>query len=105
MEIEEKDVELVDAFLQREAQDYPGGNHQTEAIKAKLLEAIKKEDSNAYWVSIKSLGNMGDVHRILILAVKYKSGIDFGKCLSISLCPCGMACHWGGYSIRDWKGI
>jgi hypothetical protein len=101
MEINNKDMDLVKAFLARESMDYGGTWDATnEKWCAKLLKIIVAnlaKHADTKWIHISSSGNVGVVIRRLHLYHKYE-----GKGIAIvRLCTCGDLKCWGSIVNAD----
>lgn len=98
--INEKDLDLIKAFVKREAQEYTPNKNKNwcDKIFDNIVKGVNKIKGKANYIHIKSFGNVGCLSAQLILTVKNGKWSQ-EKDIDVHICACGRLEHWG--SIRE----
>lgn len=94
MRIQEKDLPIVKAFLEREAMDYGNKVMQVFAnfLLSKIEEGLAQYEGKANYLIINSHSNMGFVNRSVMLT---PNPWAFEGNVVVELCTCGKPECWG----------
>ena len=104
MKIQERDLPIVKAFLEREALDYGNKVPQVFAnfLLSEITEGLAQYEGKANYLILRSYGNAGCMNRSLILT---PSPWDSKGNVNVDLCTCGNPECWGTIVFPNKKKI
>ena len=107
MKINEEDMSLLTAFLEREGRDFSLVGSELEQfvnnLKIKIEHGLSEHPGKANYIHILSLGNVGCMERQLTLTAS-PWGWESGDVMVV-LCTCGKPDCWGSIIFPDGKEV